>query len=457
MATTQPLLTEVPLPHLASMEYATLTTWCKQVGEQVHEGEVICEVTTEKVDTEIESPGSGVVVAHLFEPGAEIALGTVVALLAPPGADAGELDAALAAYTGNGAAAEAAPPPGEAPLAVAVPTATAEPRANGRILASPLAKRLAAEHSIDLTSLTGTGGRGKITRDDVRAAIDSAPATPAAPTQPVRSAPPAPHPAASAPPAPADGQTVDRAGGEIPPGFEDLPVERVNHSGVRRATASNLTRSWLSMPQLTHEIQVDLSTVEDHRRELNPRRVAQGRRKVSVLAFIARATCQALITHPQLNATFTEDAVLRWGKVKLGIAVDTEQGLMVPGIPGAEDLTLPALADAIAGLAHKARNRELTPADMRGVTFAISNSGPLGAWRSPAVVPPTNAAIMGVPTVVRTPVAVEIPGVGEVVAIRPIINLAVTYDHRALDGSDTGAFLKDVKAFLEHKPLDGYL
>jgi 2-oxoglutarate dehydrogenase E2 component (dihydrolipoamide succinyltransferase) len=451
MATTQPLLTEVPLPHLASMEHATLITWCKDIGEHVHEGEVICEVTTEKVDTEIESPSSGVVVAHLFEPGAEIALGTIVALLAPQGAATGELDAALAAYTRTGAAPEVAPPPSEVPPAPA-PSASAPPHANGRILASPLARRLAAEHGIDLAALTGTGARGKITRDDVRVAIDVSSAVPATPTATVVPVPTAPQPELVA-----DGQPMDRTRSEVPAGFEDLPVERISHSGVRRATASNLTRSWLSMPQLTHEIQVDLSTVEEHRRELNTRRTAQRRGKVSVLVFIARATCQALIAHPQLNATFTEDAVLRWGKVKLGIAVDTEQGLMVPGIPGAEDLTLPALADAIAGLAHKARNRELTPADMRGVTLTISNSGPLGAWRSPAVVPPTNAAIMGVPTVVRTPVAVEIPGVGEVVAIRPMINLAVTYDHRALDGSDVGAFLKDVKAFLERKPLDAYL
>jgi 2-oxoglutarate dehydrogenase E2 component (dihydrolipoamide succinyltransferase) len=235
----------------------------------------------------------------------------------------------------------------------------------------------------------------------------------------------------------------------VPSGFEDLPVERIRHSSARRGTAVNLTRSWQTMPQLTHEIQIDLSTIEGHRRELNATRAAAGKGKVSVLAFIARATCQALTRHPQLNGTFTEDAVLRWGKVKLGIAVDTPQGLMVPGIPAAEDLTLPALADAIAGLATRARNRELTGPDMRGVTFTISNAGPLGAWRSPAVVPPSNVAIMGLPTVVRTPVAVMLPDGQEVVAIRPLVNLAVTYDHRALDGSDVGAFLKDVKAFLE--------
>ena len=137
--------------------------------------------------------------------------------------------------------------------------------------------------------------------------------------------------------------------------------------------------------------------------------------------------------------------------------MDTPRGLMVPGIPAAEDLTLPAIADAIAGLASRARNGELTGPDMRGVTFTISNAGPLGAWRSPAVVPPSNVAIMGLPTVVRTPVAVMLPDGQEIVAIRPIVNLAVTYDHRALDGSDVGAFLKDVKAFLEGKSLDAYL
>jgi 2-oxoglutarate dehydrogenase E2 component (dihydrolipoamide succinyltransferase) len=441
MATIELTLTEVPLPHMASMETATLTTWSKQVGETVAEGETICEVTTEKVDTEIESPASGVVAAHLYEPGAELALGTVVALLAPPGLDATDVQAAVAAYTGGAAP---APEPAPAPAPELAPPRAENGASTPRLLASPLAKRLAKENDIDLGTLTGTGSRGKITRDDVLAAIDG-------PTV----APPAPVVAAPAP-APAAPQLAAAADG-VPPGFEGLPVERIQHSSARRGTAVNLTRSWQTMPQLTHEIQVDLSTIEGHRRELNATRVAAGKGKVSVLAFIARATCQALTHHPQLNGTFTEDAVLRWGKVKLGIAVDTPQGLMVPGIPAAEDLTLAALADAIAGLAGRARNRELTGADMRGVTFTISNAGPLGAWRSPAVVPPSNVAIMGLPTVVRTPVAVMLPDGQEVVAIRPLVNLAVTYDHRALDGSDVGAFLKDVKAFLEGKTLDAYL
>lgn len=448
MATTELLLTEVPLPHLASMETATLTLWSKQVGEAIAEGETICEVTTEKVDTEIESPASGIIAAHLFEPGAEIPLGTVVALIAPVGTDAADVAAAVAAHGGASNAPSPVPQVAEEP---APGPESVEPTngTTGRILASPLAKRLAKEHGIDLGKVAGTGTRGKITRDDVLAAAKAGeaeePSPPASPT--IQATPPAPA-------APAEQVS---AGSGAPSGFEDLPVQTVAHSSARRGTAKNLTRSWQTMPQLTHEIQVDLSQVEAHRKELNATRAAQGLGKVSVLGFIARATCQGLIAHPQLNATFTEDAVLRWGKVKLGIAVDTPQGLMVPGIVDAQNLTLPALADAIGGLAARARNRELTAADMRGVTFTISNAGPLGAWRSPAVVPPSNVAIMGVPTVVRTPVAVNLPDGSEVVAIRPIINLAVTYDHRALDGSDVGAFLKDVKAFLEGKPLDAYL
>ena len=178
MATTELTVTEVPLPHMASMETATLTTWSKQVGETVAEGETICEVTTEKVDTEIESPASGVVAAHLYEVGVELALGTVVALLVPPGLDAADVQAAVAAYTGGDApsepAAPAAPPVAEAPSAPATNGAAAP-----RLLASPLAKRLAKEHGIDLVSLTGTGSRGKITRDDVLKAVDARTAAPA--------------------------------------------------------------------------------------------------------------------------------------------------------------------------------------------------------------------------------------------------------------------------------------
>lgn len=448
MATTELVLTEVPLPHLASMESATLTSWSKQVGETIAEGETICEVTTEKVDTEIESPASGIIAAHLFEPGAEIPLGIVVALIAPAGTDAADMAAAVAAYAGapDGAPAVAAPTeaPEPSPASVEPPNGRSE-----RILASPLAKRLAREHGIGLAKLSGTGTRGKITRDDVLAAASAGVVEEARP--------PDSSPVPVAPPAPAVPAEPVSAGGGVPSGFEDLPVKAVAHSSARRGTAKNLTRSWQTMPQLTHEIQVDLSRVETHRKDLNATRAGQGLGKVSVLSFIARATCQGLLAHPQLNATFTEDAVLRWGKVKLGIAVDTPQGLMVPGIVDAPNLTLPALADAISSLAARARNRELTAADMRGVTFTISNAGPLGAWRSPTVVPPSNVAIMGLPTVARTPVAVNLPDGSEVVAIRPIINLAVTFDHRALDGSDVGAFLKDVKAFLEGKPLDAYL
>ena len=441
MATTELTLTEVPLPHMASMETATLTTWTKQVGETINEGETICEVTTEKVDTEIESPATGVVAAHLFEPGVELALGTVVALLAAPGLEPADVEAAVATYTGAGTPAveEALPPATPAPSTSNGSSATSGPR----LLASPLAKRVAKENGIDIASLTGTGSRGKITRDDVLAAIDAKSASVAAP---VAAAAPAVAPA-----------TATATGDGVPAGFEELPVERIKHSSARRGTAVNLTRSWQTMPQLTHEIQVDLSMIEGHRRELNAQRVTEGKGKVSVMAFIARATCSALTRYPQMNATFTDDAVLRWGKVKLGIAVDTPKGLMVPGIPAAEDLTLAALADGIATLASRARNGELTGPDMRGVTFTISNAGPLGAWRSPAVVPPSNVAIMGLPTVVRTPGAVMLPDGQEIVAIRPIVNLAVTYDHRALDGSDTGKFLKDIKAFLENKSLDAYL
>src|SRR4051812_18380389 len=179
MATTELTLTEVPLPHMASMETATLTTWTKQVGETVNEGETICEVTTEKVDTEIESPATGVVAAHLFEPGVELALGTVVALLAAPGLEPAEVQAAVASYTraGTPAVQEALPPATPAPSTSNGSSATS----GHRLLASPLAKRVAKENGIDIASLTGTGSRGKITRDDVLAAIDAKSAPVAAP------------------------------------------------------------------------------------------------------------------------------------------------------------------------------------------------------------------------------------------------------------------------------------
>ena len=177
MATTELTVTEVPLPHMASMETATLTTWSKQVGETVAEGETICEVTTEKVDTDIESPASGVVAAHLFEPGVELALGTVVALLVPPGLDAADVQAAVAAYTGGDAPSRARGSGGPAGRRGSI-GAGDQRRGRSAAPGSPLAKRLAKEHGIDLVSLTGTGSRGKITRDDVLKAVDARTAAP---------------------------------------------------------------------------------------------------------------------------------------------------------------------------------------------------------------------------------------------------------------------------------------
>jgi len=453
--------TIVPMPHMGvSVEEGTVVAWHVAVGDAVAEGDVLCEIATDKVDVEVESPAAGTVTAILAEADESVPVGGALVELDGDGSGgahgdsegAGAGEGSPGAFGGVPGDPSPAPAPGSGP--------GSEVRASGGLdehgafdpaaaadavtslpgpLASPVAKRIASERGIDLRAVTGTGKRGRIRKVDVLAAAEAGPA----PAKPVVATPSQPTPPTTS----ADG---------IPAGYEDVPHEVVPTSRVRQAIAEHMVRSRQTAAHMTTEVDVDLSAVIRARTELNVARLANGEAKLSFLPFIARATCTALREYPDMNATFQGERTIRWGQVNLGIAVDTEAGLLVPVIPGADSLTAPAIGAAIADLAARARDRKLVPDDLAGGTFTISNPGSVGAVSAPAIINQPQVAILGVPTIQRRPWVVTGPDGEEMIAIRSILRLAVTFDHRAVDGADATRFAVAVKERLESWSTEAY-
>jgi len=450
--------TVVPMPHMGvSIEEGTVTVWHIAVGDEVTEGQVLCEIATDKVDMEVESPAAGTVTAIFAEADAVVPVGEAICELDGDGSGGGEGGASAATGEGSPGAfggVPGDPSPASTPSSGGPAPGVAERAAGGRDanggfdpavaadavtslpgpLASPLAKRIASKRGVDLNLVTGTGKRGRIRKADVLAAAEAGPSPTLA------------SPAAQAA-APAQG---------IPAGYEAVPHEIVPTSRVRQAIAEHMIRSRQTAAHMTTETDVDLSAVIRARTELNKARLAAGDAKLSFLPFIARATCAALGEYPDMNATFQGTQMIRWGQVNLGIAVDTAAGLLVPVIPNAGSLTAPAIGAAIADLAARARDRKLVPDDLAGGTFTISNPGSVGAVSAPAIINQPQVAILGVPTIQRRPWVVTGPDGEEMIAIRSILRLAVTFDHRAVDGADATRFAVAVKDRLESWSTEAY-
>jgi pyruvate dehydrogenase E2 component (dihydrolipoyllysine-residue acetyltransferase) len=458
----------ITMPHMGvSVDEGTVLAWLKAEGDAVAADEVVCEIATDKVDTEVVAPADGVLARIVVPEGDTVAVGEPLAEMA---VDAAAAEAVRAA-AGAGAATtnapppaepqaadrvevpEAAPPPADEPPAPS-PGASAPPKlrapaelrphkfdpvaaaeallpANGKTngpVASPLARRLAAEHGVDLRKVRGSGRRGRIRKPDVLAAIDARSSAPAA----------------AAPPS------------DLLRGYEDVPREVVALSRLRGVMAEHMIRSRQTAAHMTTEADVDMGTVARARAELNPRREELGQRRLTALAFITRAACAALAEYPDLNATFDGQQLIRWREVNMGIAVDTDQGLIVPVIRGCEGLTAPAIGDAIAELAGLARSRKLTPDHVRAGTFTISNPGSVGGISAMAIINQPQVAILGTPATVRKPVVITDEHGAEAVAIRPLMRLALTFDHRVIDGAYATRCVVRMKQLLETWPTSAY-
>jgi pyruvate dehydrogenase E2 component (dihydrolipoyllysine-residue acetyltransferase) len=440
-----------------AMEEGTLLRWLKQVGDEVEAGEPIAEIETDKVSLEIEAAESGVLSQILTPEGSTVPIGTAIATIGEEAA--AETRAAAAAQSAAAEpAAASAPAPVQAaasangraaqpePVAAAASTAsdgaaipaTAEPstRAPGeRLRASPLVKRLAAEHGIDLTGVVGTGPGGRIVRDDIANLLTGAPAAKPAPTptaQPEQPAAPAP--------APAPAQAAPSVGGRP----EGVVKE---FSRIRRTTGKRMAESKQTAPHFYVTVEVDMAPAVAFRERVNAE-VTDGATKISFNDLIVKAAALALRDFPNLNSAYRNDALVEYPSIDVNIAVAIEGGLIAPFIPDADQKSLGAIARLAKDLIGRAREGGLKPEEFEGGTFTISNLGMFDVDEFIAVINPPQAAILAVGSIREMPVAVD-----GAIEVGRRMKLTLSADHRVTDGAEIARFLGEVKRLLEHPML----
>ncbi|MGY1594400.1 2-oxoglutarate dehydrogenase, E2 component, dihydrolipoamide succinyltransferase [Geodermatophilus sp. SYSU D00708] len=471
--------TPVTMPALGeSVTEGTVTRWLKSVGDEVTADEPLLEVSTDKVDTEIPAPASGTLLSISVNEDETVEVGAQLAVIGSAGASGGGAPAPAPAapaqqpepqqpqpraqepetakpatetpgadYGSSGALPAQSPTSAPSPAAAVAPQAPASAPAapaaggdGGGQYVTPLVRRLAAERGVDLSSVSGTGVGGRIRKQDVLAAAEqaAAPAPEAAPAEAGRAAP-KPSPAAM-PDTSLRGRT------------EKL-------SRLRSVIARRMVESLAVSAQLTTVVEADVTAIARLRDRAKRDFEAREGVKLSFLPFFAKAAVEALKAHPAVNSSIDLEAgtVTYHDSENLGIAVDTERGLLVPVIKDAGDLSLGGLSRKIADLAERTRTNKVTPDELGGGTFTLTNTGSRGALFDTPIINQPQVAILGTGTVVKRPVVVQDPDLGEVIAVRSMVYLALTYDHRIVDGADAARFLGTVKERLEAGQFHGEL
>ncbi|WP_407360496.1 2-oxoglutarate dehydrogenase, E2 component, dihydrolipoamide succinyltransferase [Microbacterium sp. LBN7] len=439
---------DIVLPELGeSVTEGTVTRWLKQVGDTVEVDEALLEISTDKVDTEIPSPVAGVLQEIVAAEDETVAVGAVLARVgsgAAPAAPAPAAEAPAApaaeAPVAQAPAAEAAPAPvapapaaapaEPAPAAASAPAApAAEPDApklslpteNDNLYVTPLVRRLASQQGVDLASVTGTGVGGRIRKEDVLKAAETAAA-----------------PAAAAPAAAA------------PAPLEVSPLRGTTQpmSRLRKVLAKRAVESMQQTAQLTTVVEVDVTALADYRDSVKASFLEKTGDKLSFLPFFALATAEALQAFPIVNATVDGENIVYPASENVSIAVDTERGLLTPVLRDAASKNIAQIAHEIADLAARTRDNKLKPDELAGGTFTLTNTGSRGALFDTPVVFLPQSAILGTGTVVKRPGLVKVGG-ADAIAVRSYVYLALSYDHRIIDGADAARFLGAVKARLE--------
>ena len=469
MATTEAV--DVVMPQMGvSVSEGTITKWLKQEGEQVEADEALLEISTDKVDTEVPSPASGTVTQILVPEGETVEVGTKLAVIggedgapAEAPAPAAEPEAppepATAAAAAEAQAASSAETPAPAPEPAPAPQPAATPtngEQDAKSFVSPVVARIAAEHGIDVSSVPGTGRGGRVTKKDILQFVESgaaaAPAEAPAAEPPPAEAPapapepaPAPAPAAEAPPKPAAPKPAPEPVAAAP-GEQMEPM-----NAMRRGIAEHMRRSLDTAAHVTSAIEVDMSRVVEIRNKLKPEFQKQYGVNPTYLIFVARAVVETLKKYPWVNGEIRGEQIVTRPNVNLGFAVELAEGkgLIVPVVKNAEGLNLLGIAQAVTDIAERARNKQLTPDEVQGGTFTITNPGGYGTFHGTPVISQPQAAILGTYALVKRPWVVQDAFGKDVIAIRPIMNLTLTYDHRLVDGALAGRFLKDLKEALE--------
>ncbi len=470
---------DVVMPQMgSSVTEGTISRWLKQVGDTVQADETIVEISTDKVDTEVPSPTAGVVMELLVAEGVTVDVGTRIAVLstdlsatpaaaapvaAPPAEVAAPVEAApVAAAPPVMAAAVEAPPVVAAPEPVTQLPTSGEDRA----FVSPVVARMVAEHQLDIAQVAGTGRGGRVTKKDVenflaaRAsgggyAAPMAEPTAVAPAAPV-AAPPAAAPPVAAPPAAAPAPAAPAAAVAAAPA--GTGEEIYTFSRVRQVTAKHMRESIETAAHVTQVWEVDLGRVTDIRNRLKPKFKNDYGVSLSFLPFIMRATVDAMAAWPWMNAEIREnDAIIkRYVNLGMAVSVDDGKGLMVPAIKNAETLNLLGLAQAVADLAVRGRSKKLTIDDLTGGTFTITNPGVFGSLYGTPILPVGQVGILDTGAIVRRPMVVEGPDGSEAIAIRPMMYLSISYDHRLVDGAYASQFMAQIRTNLQTWDEEAY-
>ena len=462
-------MAEITLPQLGeTVTEGTITRWFKKVGDTIAADEPLFEVSTDKVDTEVPSPIAGVLTEIRVAEGETVAVGTVIAVVGGAGAAPAPTPAPVAAPAPAPAPVAApaptpapapvaapAPTPAPAPVAAPAPAPTPAPVAQSNKLLSPVVRRLVNDHGINIDALQGTGPGGRITREDVLDYIDrnglaaqpAAPApvaTPAAVQTPAPVVAPVPTPVAAQAPAPA----AAPAPRPVTPQSDREQV--IPLSKIRRLTGAHMVMSLETSPHSFTVVEVDYANVDKTRSSIKESWKTSEGFSLTYLPFISRAVVDALAEFPHLNASIEGDNLIVHSYVDLGIAVDLDYaGLLVPVVRSADAKRLRAIARDIHDLATRARGRKLSPDEINGGTFTLSNNGSAGALIAMPIINQPQVAILSTDAIVRKPVVVAIPDGSESIAIHPMGHLSMSWDHRAFDGAYAGRFLSRVKHILE--------
>jgi pyruvate dehydrogenase E2 component (dihydrolipoamide acetyltransferase) len=424
-------VTSIQMPQLGeTIVEGTILKWLKEEGEHVERDEPLFEISTDKVDTEVPSPVSGTLTRILAAEGATVAVKTEIAEIAEDGAapadatpHAAQAAATAATETGGGSSA-AGSDGGARHGATAAATATLPDRGPRSQVLSPLVRRLATEHGVDLAAIVGTGAGGRITKADVEASIAASPAPGAtAPTM----QPPAPPVAV---PAPSPSATGDE--------------ELVQVSHIRKAIASHMVASLQTSARAWTMVEVNVERLVQLRTQAKDAFLQRHGVKLTYLPMVTRATTEALLEFPMVNAELRGDDLVMRRYVNMGIAVSYDQGLIVPVIHRADTMNVPGIARAIADLAARARSHQLKPDEVAGATFTITNPGPYGSLISVPIINQPNAGILSLDGIQRRPVVID-----DAIAIRSMVYISMSWDHRIVDGELATRFLARIKQHLE--------
>jgi pyruvate dehydrogenase E2 component (dihydrolipoamide acetyltransferase) len=476
-------MTDVIMPQMGeSIAEGTVTKWMKKVGDKVERDEPLFEISTDKVDAEIPSPAAGVLQEIRVEAGATVAINTVVGVIAAEGAAVAAPPAAAtpppppppaatpapAAPAPPAAPVAAAPPPVAAPVAsappVRPPTAPVPPpppvefvlederpaptvRPPAEMTAedlrhtrsSPVVRKIAAEHNVDISAIPGTGISGRVTKQDILGHLE----TKAAPAQsaPAAVPPPPARPSAPAPPIPAPSAPAAAGGPAFTPGAR---VEVVPMSPIRRKTAEHMIASQRTSAHVATVFEIDMTRIDQLRKKHRAAYEERSGVKLTYMPFILKATVDALKAWPVLNASIDGESIVYRKEINLGIAVALDWGLIVPVIHNADEKNLLGLARAVNDLAERARGKKLKVDEVQGGTFTITNPGVFGSLFGTPIINQPQVAILGVGTIEKRPVVRD-----EAIAIRTMAYFALSFDHRLVDGSDADRFMASLKKGLQ--------